>query len=49
MEGDVRRWPWIFFWPMPFLVGCAVAPTAARPAIDAAAPARIETATFALG
>ncbi len=45
----MRRRPWIFFWPLPFLAGCAAAPTAPAPPIDDAAPAQTETATFGLG
>jgi hypothetical protein len=45
----MRRWPWILLWPFPLLAGCTAARTAPIPPIDAAAPARTETATFALG
>ena len=48
-EGIVRSWPWIFFWPVPLFAGCAATPTAPLPPIDKAAPAQVETATFALG
>ncbi len=46
----MKRWPWGFlFLPAPLLAGCAAAPTAPPPPLDAAAPERTETATFALG
>jgi hypothetical protein len=45
----MRSWPWILFWPVPLLAGCAATPAAPIPPIDDTAPARLETATFALG
>jgi hypothetical protein len=46
----MKRLPWEFlFYPVPFLAGCSAAPTAPPPSIDLAAPAKTETATFALG
>jgi hypothetical protein len=45
----MKRWPGILLWPVPVLAGCVGVSTAPIPPIDAAAPARAETATFALG
>jgi hypothetical protein len=45
----MRPWSWILLWPLPLMAGCLVARAAPVPPIDAAAPARTETATFALG
>jgi hypothetical protein len=49
MEEIVRRWRWILFWPVSLMTGCVTVPTAPPPPIDAAAPAKTETATFGLG
>jgi hypothetical protein len=45
----MKRSSGIFFWPVSFLAGCAMAPAAPMPPMDAAAPTRTETATFGLG
>ncbi|HZY89875.1 MAG TPA: hypothetical protein VFE78_33950 [Gemmataceae bacterium] len=45
----MRRRPWIVLWPVALFAGCAPAPTAPPPPLDAAAPARTETASFGLG
>jgi hypothetical protein len=48
----MKRWSWgVLLWPVSLLAGCGAEPAApgAVPPIDAAAPARTETATFALG
>ena len=51
MEGIVRPWLLMLLWPIFLLAGCAAVPAAPAPIPphDAAAPARTETATFALG
>jgi hypothetical protein len=50
-ERIVKRWPCLIFGPVCLLAGCVAAPAAPAPPapIDAAAPAKTETATFALG
>ena len=45
----MKRLSWMLLWPVPLLTGCVAAPTAPIAPIDAAAPARTETATFGLG
>jgi hypothetical protein len=46
----MKGWTWkVLLWPVALLGGCSRAPTAPIPALDAAAPAVTETATFALG
>jgi hypothetical protein len=54
VEGKaMKRWTWgLFLWPVSLLAGCGAAtalPPAPVPPVDAAAPARTETATLALG
>jgi hypothetical protein len=49
MEEIVKRWRWIFLWPVSMLAGCVDVPTAPRPPLDAVVPAKTETATFGLG
>lgn len=48
----MRRGGWRVLWLVPGLAGCLAAPavpTAPIPPLDAAAPARVETASFGLG
>lgn len=47
----MRRWSLMLLWPISLVAGCTAAPAVPAPPapIDAAAPARTETATFALG
>lgn len=48
----MRSWPSLLVWVLPCMTGCTAAPatpTMPIPAVDAVAPVRVETATFALG